>query len=54
MVEVAFGEIPHEYIGKSTEIKPTEGERDASTFYEVDTRRMFIFYAGEWFPMNDD
>lgn len=36
------------YIGKSTEEKPTVGARDGETLYLVDTGDEFIFYDGQW------
>ena len=36
------------YIGKSTEPKPTTGVRNGETLYLVDTGEAFIFYNGEW------
>lgn len=39
------------YIGESTEVKPTEGVKNGETFYEVDTRKSYIFYSGEWWPV---
>ncbi len=38
------------YIGKSTEEKPTTA-KDGECFYEVDTKKSYVFYAGEWWDM---
>ena len=38
------------YIGKSTEEKPITGVKNGETLYIVDTKEVFIFYNGEWFP----
>lgn len=51
MVELNFKSMQYNYVGKSTETKPVTNVPDATTFYEVDTKQMFIFYEGEWFPM---
>lgn len=36
------------YIGKSTEEKPTDGVKDGEQLYLVDTKETFVFYDGEW------
>lgn len=40
-----------DFIGLSTEQKPTTGEyvTDGSTFYEVNTSKLFFFYKGTWY-----
>ena len=38
-----------DFIGLSTEIKPVEDIYDGTTFYEVDTSTLFIFYLGTWY-----
>ena len=45
------GCIPEDYIGLSTDEKPT-GVPNASTFYEMDTKALFLFDAenGAWLP----
>lgn len=42
-------QITDEYIGLSTEEKPTENVPDGSTFAEVDTGVSYMFYDGEWY-----
>ena len=37
-------------IGLSSEAKEIEGVDDGSTFYEVDTSTLYIFYKGAWYP----
>ena len=39
------------YIGKSTEEKPTVGVRNGETLYLVDTGEAFIFYDGQWWEV---
>ena len=39
------------YIGKSTEQKPTYGVKPGETLYLVDTKQIFIFYDGQWWEM---
>ena len=39
------------YIGKSTEDKPTSGVKDGEGLYEVDTKKSYIFYDGQWWDM---
>ena len=39
------------YIGKSTEEKPTTGVKDGETLYMVDTGDVFIFYDGQWWTV---
>lgn len=38
-----------EYVGLSTDTKPTDA-RNGSSFYEMDTKKMFLFDAehGQW------
>ena len=35
-------------IGLSTEEKPSD-QLDGTTFYEVDTMKLYIYYKGEWY-----
>ena len=39
----------YDYIGLSTEDKPTGEAVSGSTFYEVDTGAFFIFYKDNWY-----
>lgn len=32
-----------DYFGKSTDTKPTEGVNNAECFYEMDTKKIFMF-----------
>lgn len=41
-----------DYIGLSTETKETEGIIDGSTYYEVDTGTLFVFYKGQWYEQS--
>lgn len=34
-----------EYYGKSTDTKPVEGVQNAEIFYEMDTKKIFMFDA---------
>lgn len=38
-----------DYLGLSNEVKPTEGVVNGSTFYEVDTTNLYMFYNGTWY-----
>lgn len=38
-----------DYLGLSTEDKPTEKAVNGSTYYEVDTSKFYIYYDGEWY-----
>ena len=42
-----------DYIGKSTEQKPQlqDGAKDGETLYEVDTKKAYIFYDGDWWEV---
>lgn len=50
-------EFPNEYrwdfIGLSTDDKPTkatsENVTDGSTYYEVDTSKLYVYYGSEWY-----
>lgn len=39
------------YIGKSTEQKPTDGVKPGETLYLVDTKQILIFHDGQWWEM---
>lgn len=43
-------EIAHEYVGLSTDTKPTEFVPNGSTFVEMDTKKLYAFDAAnsEW------
>ena len=34
-----------EYYGKSTDTKPVDGVNNADVFYEMDTKKLFLFDA---------
>lgn len=36
------------YVGLSTDTKPTEGVAPGSTFFETDTKRLFMFDGRKW------
>lgn len=38
-------ELIPEYYGKSTDQKPVDGVKNASVFYEMDTKKVFMFDA---------
>ena len=40
-----------DFIGLSTESKPTD-VIDGTTFYEVDTSTLYIYYAGTWYKQD--
>lgn len=40
-----------DYMGLSTETKETEGITNGSTFWEVDTSTLYIFYEGKWYEV---
>ena len=44
-VTLARGEIrrPVEFYGKSSDTKPVDGVKNAETFYEMDTKKLFMF-----------
>lgn len=44
-------------LGLSTEEKPTADNEyvvDGTTFYEVDTGDLYIFYDGTWYNQNEE
>ena len=41
-----------DYVGLSSETKTITGIEDGSTFYEVDTSKLYIFYAGTWYEQS--
>lgn len=38
-----------DYLGLSTDDKPTEEAVNGSTYYEVDTSEFYIYYEGTWY-----
>ena len=40
-------------VGLSTEAKPTN-LKDGSTYFEVDTSDLYIFYKGTWYKQGED
>lgn len=38
-----------DFLGLSTEEKPTENIVDGSTFYAVDTVELYVYYKGTWY-----
>lgn len=40
-----YGVVPMEYIGLSTDEKPVENVTNASAFYEMDTKKLYLFDA---------
>ena len=43
-----FFKFRKDYIGLSTESKPTS-DVDGSTYLEVDTSDLYIYYKGTWY-----
>lgn len=50
MIDTAFLKCS-DFIGKSDEVKPIEDVGDGDTFYEVDTKKTYIYYDGTWYEM---
>lgn len=42
------------FIGLSTDTKPTSGEKvvDGSTFLEVDTSKVYVWYKDQWYEVS--
>lgn len=38
-----------DFVGLSTDTKPSEQLENGSTFYTVDTQELYVYYAGEWY-----
>lgn len=38
-----------DFLGLSTEDKPTTNLVNGTTFYEVDTMKFYIYYKGTWY-----
>lgn len=49
MKRIDYASNALEYIGLSTETKPTENVSDGSSFLEVDTGILYVFYLGTWY-----
>jgi hypothetical protein len=44
-----------DFVGLSTDQKPTNANDkvvNGSTFYEVDTSKLFIYYEGTWYEQS--
>lgn len=41
-----------DFVGLSTDTKPTRELRDGTTFYTVDTQELYIWYNGTWYNQN--
>nr|DAL75894.1 MAG TPA: hypothetical protein [Caudoviricetes sp.] len=50
MVTLQRSDLVNEYVGRSTDEKPTKGVPNGSTFVEMDTKAIWYFDAedGEW------
>ena len=50
MISVTGGAWIREYTGLSTDTKPTENVPNGSSFYEINTKTMYVFDAenGTW------
>lgn len=46
---VDFSNSNWDFVGLSEETKPTENVGNGSTFYEVDTSTLYIYYEEEWY-----
>lgn len=44
-----FWEHRADFLGLSTEEKPTENLVNGTSLYEVDTSKFFIWYKGTWY-----
>lgn len=42
------------FIGLSDDDKPTSGEKvvDGSTFFEVDTSKVYVWYKDQWYEVS--
>ena len=38
-----------DFVGLSTDTKPTVQVENGSTYYTVDTQELYVYYAGEWY-----
>lgn len=38
-----------DFIGLSSESKPTTRIGDGSTYLEVDTKKLYVYYNGTWY-----
>ena len=48
------GDIIFEYVGLSTDGKPTVGVGDGSTFWELDTQKIWVFSTSNVNPANSN
>jgi hypothetical protein len=46
--ELTAVDPPHEYIGASTDTKPTENVPAFSTFFESDLKKNYVFDGTNW------
>lgn len=37
-----------QYVGLSHMARPVLGEQESAALYELDTRRIYVWFAGEW------
>lgn len=51
-MEFLFARI--DFVGLSSETKPTKELKNGSTYYEVDTQTLFIWYKGIWYNQNPE
>ena len=47
-----FLNVRIDFVGLSTDTKPTQELRNGSTFYTVDTQELYIWYKGTWYNQN--
>lgn len=47
-----FLKVRIDFVGLSTDTKPTQELRNGSTFYTVDTQELYIWYKGTWYNQN--
>lgn len=38
-----------DFVGLSTDTKPSEQLENGSTYYTVDTQELYLYYGGEWY-----
>jgi hypothetical protein len=52
LTHTGYGLSRAEYYGKSTDTKPTEGVENADIFYEMDTKKAYMFDGDTktWLP----
>lgn len=49
--KIGYMRHSYDWIGLSTETKPGTDVDNGSTFLEVDTSKVFIYYNGTWYEL---